>query len=579
MADITWSTPHTGSSESISNVEVLWLTEFVFVVCWEDAAGTGFKANVYSSNGAHLHSQSLFTYGGIRDQIQLAKVRDNHWVLSFTEAVGLEAVRMHHLEWTGSSITNHGQITALANEQTRLSAICNVGEDKIMLWGRRFDLADVLYSKYCTYNGSTWSVGSDSSISPSHYADALRAYMVAANKGILFWNKDPGNDSRCHGFSMTSGGGTDVVSIDGDLPITHFQACRLADNRIIVCTRVNDGGLVGRVYAITLEEAVPFQLRPTVGTGFEFYSGNCTNNYCTRRDETHFLIAYEDRDDSQKGKTRLCTVDWSTRTITANDVEIFSENVIGDGAISYGIGMDSNSDGIVALSYRDEDDNNYVKTMVSGIPVRYTGSQNVPIGRRDKDYSSKITKDVDYKSKITTEPVWELEGDVAKGTGRAVFNLLDDNAQKGLIRDANGKLIALPGDLVKDSGLESAVLISLFTDKRASLDDTLPDEESSRRGWWGDQALPVIEDDEIGSHLWLLERSKTTDVVLVQAKQYAKDALQWMIDDDIVSKIEVDVERNHNLPNDGLFFHVKLYKTYKNKATLMFEGNWGLQII
>lgn len=174
-----------------------------------------------------------------------------------------------------------------------------------------------------------------------------------------------------------------------------------------------------------------------------------------------------------------------------------------------------------------------------------------------------------------------LSGDVIQGEGLQVnyLTLFDDIVSRGTVITELGSRIALPGDLVKDVGLESAVIISLFTDKRASEDDDRPDKGGSKRGWWGDQASPEVENDEIGSHLWLLERAKTTDVTITRAKQYAKEALQWMVDDNIVSKIEVEVERNHNLPNDGLFFKVKLYKRDNNKVALLFEGNWGLQII
>lgn len=74
-----------------------------------------------------------------------------------------------------------------------------------------------------------------------------------------------------------------------------------------------------------------------------------------------------------------------------------------------------------------------------------------------------------------------------------------------------GKVFGLSikdGDLEGDEGLETAVVISLFTDQRVS-DDELPVEETSKRGWWAD-ALSEIDQDKIGSKLWLLDRSKRT---------------------------------------------------------------------
>ena len=99
-------------------------------------------------------------------------------------------------------------------------------------------------------------------------------------------------------------------------------------------------------------------------------------------------------------------------------------------------------------------------------------------------------------------------------------------------------------DLESDAGLETAVLISLFTDRRANIDDPLPDSNNtSRRGWWGDLASPEVEGDQIGSRLWLLEREKTLESVLTRAKQYTIEALQWLIDDGVAEKVDVSTER------------------------------------
>lgn len=99
------------------------------------------------------------------------------------------------------------------------------------------------------------------------------------------------------------------------------------------------------------------------------------------------------------------------------------------------------------------------------------------------------------------------------------------------------------GDVTHEDGLETAVILSLFTDRRANDDDPLPDPDSTnRRGWWGDQAANIFK-DQIGSRLWLLERSKTTEENLVAAKEYTLECLEWMIEDDVAKKIEVNTER------------------------------------
>lgn len=90
--------------------------------------------------------------------------------------------------------------------------------------------------------------------------------------------------------------------------------------------------------------------------------------------------------------------------------------------------------------------------------------------------------------------------------------------------------------LVEDNGLQTAVILSLFTDRRANDDDTLPGDASDKRGWWAD-AFPVVTGDRIGSRLWLLNREKQLQSVLNCAQEYAQEALQWMLDDGVASSV------------------------------------------
>ncbi len=87
-----------------------------------------------------------------------------------------------------------------------------------------------------------------------------------------------------------------------------------------------------------------------------------------------------------------------------------------------------------------------------------------------------------------------------------------------------------------DEGFETAVLLSLFSEARASADDGLPIE--SRGGYWGD-AYPSVAGDQFGSRLWLLKRAKATQQNVARAQSYAKESLQWMIDDGIARSVDV----------------------------------------
>lgn len=90
------------------------------------------------------------------------------------------------------------------------------------------------------------------------------------------------------------------------------------------------------------------------------------------------------------------------------------------------------------------------------------------------------------------------------------------------------------GALESDDGLETAVILSLFTDKTAPADAILPDGSGDRRGYWADE--------DKGSLLWLLEREKATIKTAARAQRYALEALQWFKRDGIADEIEVTAE-------------------------------------
>jgi phage gp46-like protein len=97
-------------------------------------------------------------------------------------------------------------------------------------------------------------------------------------------------------------------------------------------------------------------------------------------------------------------------------------------------------------------------------------------------------------------------------------------------------------DLSVDGGLETAVMLSLFADRRAEDGDVLPDGGSDRRGWWADE-FSTVDGDRIGSRLWLLARSKDMSEVLALAPEYAREALAWMVEDKLAEAVEVTAER------------------------------------
>jgi phage gp46-like protein len=127
-------------------------------------------------------------------------------------------------------------------------------------------------------------------------------------------------------------------------------------------------------------------------------------------------------------------------------------------------------------------------------------------------------------------------------------------------------------DFVLDEGLESAVVISLFTDRRVPLEE-LPYWEKSQRGWWGDSQNDD-PNDKTGSKLWLLNREKQLDEVLRRAEDYSRQALAWMVEDGIAKSITALAEW---VADGQMKLSIGIKKPNDKNENFSFDANWQAQ--
>jgi phage gp46-like protein len=133
----------------------------------------------------------------------------------------------------------------------------------------------------------------------------------------------------------------------------------------------------------------------------------------------------------------------------------------------------------------------------------------------------------------------------------------------------NGQVVSV-ADAQTDP-LIRAVLLSLFTWRRAGPDDVEPGEQ--RMGWCGDSLSPIAG-DKFGSRLWLLARSKLLSETLQQAKDYAHEALAWMVEDGVCGSIDVLTQR---IGREGMGMVVTIYRADRSKLLdLRFADVWGV---
>tara|TARA_R110001606_G_C15386127_1_gene650985 strand:+ start:434 stop:874 length:441 start_codon:yes stop_codon:yes gene_type:complete len=126
------------------------------------------------------------------------------------------------------------------------------------------------------------------------------------------------------------------------------------------------------------------------------------------------------------------------------------------------------------------------------------------------------------------------------------------------------------GAVAPDSEVATAVLISIFTDRRAEEGDEVLD--GDYKGWWGD----TYQDTKIGSRLWTLKRRKATPQTLRLANDIIKQCLQWLVDDGIVLETIVENEWSR-ADRNRMNMRITLIKPDTTKLDFKYEGKWGVE--
>lgn len=109
-------------------------------------------------------------------------------------------------------------------------------------------------------------------------------------------------------------------------------------------------------------------------------------------------------------------------------------------------------------------------------------------------------------------------------------------------------------DAEKENGLESAIIISLFTDQRVD----------GERGFWGDS----LAGESWGSKLWTLSREKLSEQTRIRFEDYVKESLQWLIKEKIAKGLSV---KSEIISPESIYLELSILKP--NDSALGFKFN------
>lgn len=91
------------------------------------------------------------------------------------------------------------------------------------------------------------------------------------------------------------------------------------------------------------------------------------------------------------------------------------------------------------------------------------------------------------------------------------------------------------GDFIIDDGLETALVVSILSDRRA--DNSQVSQRELRRGWIGD-LVTTLPGFKLGSHIWLSEQARITQETLTTIQDSAEKSLDWMFSAELITEVE-----------------------------------------
>ncbi|MBN9459065.1 MAG: phage GP46 family protein [Bosea sp.] len=127
------------------------------------------------------------------------------------------------------------------------------------------------------------------------------------------------------------------------------------------------------------------------------------------------------------------------------------------------------------------------------------------------------------------------------------------------------------GGLASRAGLATAILLALFTDKRAPEHVVL--DTADRGGWFGDR-IDVREDlgeTDLGSWIWIYERSALTADLPQKIRDAATDALEPIRLQGAVARFDVAVDMDRAAETIDLFVDA-----FSQDGTVVFSQRFSI---
>jgi len=151
------------------------------------------------------------------------------------------------------------------------------------------------------------------------------------------------------------------------------------------------------------------------------------------------------------------------------------------------------------------------------------------------------------------------------------FSFIQNNINQVQLPWSDIDIDTKTGDFLQDNFLQTSMMISLFSNAPANTDElnrfnANQFNKTHNRGWFGSTYANV----EYGSKLWLLERERRNQETLNLAQQYCEQSLQWIINEGISSKIDVECSWNA----DVLVINIEVHREFDENVVKRYSYVW-----
>lgn len=420
MADINWGSITTLYESASYNLRCCQINDYLLAVVYR--VGTNQYIDIiefdligdYEILSHNLTSSSL---SGINDNVQACcKVTTN----KFLVVCKTTHIIAHLFYWDGSTLTDYGDDLGSAADSDYHS-LTQIEDNKIMLFYRTSASSMSVRVATCndgvslTWSGATTLYAYSSSFIASTKIDSGKVlvasrHIAADDLEVRVVSSPAGLDDR----SINYGSVYDIETTKE----TYFVSTHSYEtDKAVVCYGLN-GISGGYAVACTISGTVV-----TIGTIKEFEGGETLNtSVCKCLDvENAFLVAYEDANDSNKGKTEELIVDWNTRVITLGTTQLFSENSTGGGFTNYALHIIDTDNDKYFIGFADITDSGYPKCVMDYAPP---GPPEPPVGISVE--SGDVSNIISFSDSTDVDSYnlyWDTTSGVTVGTGIKISDI------------------------------------------------------------------------------------------------------------------------------------------------------------